>query len=259
MKPRILPVIFALTAVSPALLRAENEPKPAPAAAAEKPVRTFPAPDKKFTYIMDATVAPDLMPWAEKELIPVVIKWYPKLCGILASKGYKPTTTVKLEFRDDMKGTPAYAAGDKVSLNAPWFRTQLKGEAKGCVIHELCHVVQGYGRGRRGNRDYKPAPGWVTEGIPDYIRWFLYEPEAKGAEITRRNFENSKYDASYRTTANFLNWVVTTHDKDFIAKLNKVSRDGTYSDAVWKKSCGGKTAEELGAGWKAENAKRLGL
>jgi hypothetical protein len=29
---------------------------------------------------------------------------------------------------------------------------------------------------------YKRTPGWVVEGIPDYIRWFLYEPQSHGAD-----------------------------------------------------------------------------
>ena len=46
---------------------------------------------------------------------------------------------------------------------------------------------------RRNNPEHKPTPGWLTEGIPDYIRWFLYEPQSHGADVTyfrrRRNRE----------------------------------------------------------------------
>ena len=42
-------------------------------------------------------------------------------------------------------------------------------------MHELVHVVQQYRR--------RP-PGWLVEGIPDYIRWYLYEPQSRGAEIS---------------------------------------------------------------------------
>ncbi len=239
MTSKLLTVLLALSAMA---LPAEEIPKPAA-------IRTFPAPGGEITYSLDTTAAPDLAKWSEEELMPVVIEWYPKLCGLLASEGYQPPAAVKLVFRDDMKGTPAYATGSTISLNAPWFRGQMGGEAKGCVVHEMVHVVQGYKR---------PAPGWVVEGIADYVRWYLYEPQSKGAEIGRGNFSQASYDSSYRITANFLRWVIATHDKDFLAKLNRACREGRYSDEVWKEAAG-KSAAELGADWKAANARRLGL
>ncbi len=207
---------------------------------------------------MDSTVAPDLAPWVEKELMPVVEEWYPKLVAMLPSDGYTAPTTVRMEFRDDMGGTPAYATGNKLSMSAPWFRNQLEREAKGCVIHELVHIVQNYWIANRTTPQPARTPGWVTEGIPDYIRWFLYEPQSGGANITERNFSGSNYDSSYRVSANFLDWVVRTHDKDFIQKLNAAAREGRYSEKVWTDATG-KTAAELGSDWKAANAQRLGM
>lgn len=257
MKPQI--TIAACLAVAGYLSTTEcRAAKPEKLPAAEKVVKVYPSKDRKFTYTVDATLSPDLVKWQEKELMPVVFEWYPRLVDLLPSDHYKAPDKVTLEFRDDMGGIPAYAAGNKLSMNVQWFRTQLEGEAKGCVIHELVHIVQNYGQAAAKNPKPSETPGWVTEGIPDYLRWFIYEPKSKGAEITKGNFERSKYDASYRTTANFFNWVVETHDRDFIRKLNAAAREGRYSDKVWTESTG-KTAEQLGADWKAANAKRLGL
>jgi hypothetical protein len=231
---------------------------PAPEGVTGKIVKTYPSPDGRYKYVVDATIAPDLAPWVEKELMPVVLEWYPKMVAMLPSDGYTAPENVVLEFRDDMGGTPAYAAGSKLSMSAPWFRSQLKGEARGSVIHELVHIIQNYWRARATNPNPSPTPGWITEGIPDYVRWFIYEPQSKGAEITRGNIARSKYDDSYRTSASFLNWVVETHDKEFIRKLNAAAREGKYSEQIWKDSTG-KSVEELGQDWKAANAKRLGL
>jgi hypothetical protein len=231
---------------------------PAPVPAPERSLSTHESGDGAFKISVDASLAPDLREWVEKELMPVVCDWYPKLVSMLPSKGYTAPAAVVIEFRDDMGGTPAYAAGNKVSLNAQWFRQQLKGEAKGCVIHELVHVVQNYGRARATNPRATQTPGWVVEGMADYIRWFLFEPQLKGAEITRGNFQRSNHDSSYRVSANFLNWVVATHDKNFIQKLNAAAREGDYSEKIWTDSTG-KTAAQLGEDWKAANAKRLGL
>ncbi len=231
---------------------------PASQAVPEKVVTTYPSPDGKSKYIVDSTIAPDMAKWVEKELMPVVYEWYPKMVAMLPSEGFTAPETVILEFRDDMGGTPAYALGNKLSMSAPWFRTQLQGEAKGCVIHELVHIIQNYWRASTTNPRPLPTPGWVTEGVADYIRWFLYEPQTNGAEITQDNFGVAKYDSSYRISAHFLNWVVLTHDKDFIQKLNAAAREGNYSEKVWKDATG-KSPEELGADWMAANAKRLGI
>ena len=153
---------------------------------------------------------------------------------------------VNFEFRDDMGGTPAYAVGNKIALSAPWFPGQLKNEAKGCVVHEMGHVVQNYWRAGQTNPTPSPTPGWVTEGICDYIRWFLFEPESKGAVI--RDARQAKHDASYRVTGNFLDWLTTAKDKDLVRKLNAAAREGRYDEKLWKEWTG-KTVQELGEEW----------
>jgi hypothetical protein len=233
---------------------------PAPASAPtgdEKPiVKTFETEGGKYHFTLEATAAPDLMEWADKELRPVVQEWYPKLVAMLPSDGFEAATNVTLRFRNDMGGTPASAGGGRVNMNSGWFRKELKREARGSVVHELVHVVQSYGRARRTNPNATRTPGWLVEGIPDYIRWFLYEPETKGAEITERNLARAKYDASYRITGNFLNWVTQNHDKEIVRKLNAAAREGKYSEQLWK-DWTGKTVQELGEQWKKANEARL--
>lgn len=200
-------------------------------------IREFTSPDKKFTYVGDLSAAPDLVEWTEKELMPVVQKWYPKIIAQLPSKGYKSAEKVVLSYVSDaeMKGTPAWAAGNKLSLNADWFRGQLENEARGCVVHELTHVVQNYWRARLTNPQAKDTPGWITEGIPDYVRWFLYEPESGGARLGADRAGKVKYDNSYRISANFLDWVFSEYGKDILVKLNTAAREGNYEDSLWEK------------------------
>lgn len=227
------------------------------AASAEPIVKTaeFEKGGVAYRVNFDTTVAPDLTAWVDKELVPVVKEWYPRIIEMLPSEGYASATNVNIRFRETMN-VPAAAGGNTISVNAAWFRNQLKGEARGSVVHELVHVVQQYGRGRRNNPNATRTPGWITEGIPDYIRWFLYEPETKGAEITERNLSRAKYDASYRITGNFLNWVVTKYDKDIVRKLNAAAREARYSDELFKEYTG-KTLEDLGNEWRQENETRL--
>lgn len=213
----------------------------------EKIVKSYKSDDGKYRYIIDSSNAPALTDWCEKELLPVIKEWYPKLVDMLPSDGYRAPDVVTFEFRHDMGGTPAYAAGNKISMSAPWFPGQLNREAKGCVVHEMGHVVQNYWRARQTNRNPKPTPGWITEGICDYIRWFLYEPESQGAHV--RDVNRAKYDASYRVSANFLDWVATEKDKEVFKHLNAAAREGRYEEKLWKEWTGS-TLEELSEGWK---------
>jgi hypothetical protein len=228
-----------------------NAPEVAEAAPPPPPsiTKIIEAEGGKYQFTLDTSAAPDLTEWAEKELAPVVQAWYPKLVQMLPSEGYSAPTRVTILFREDMGGTPASASGSRINCNIGWFRRNLKGEARGAVVHEMAHIVQQYGLARRNNPNATRTPGWLVEGIPDYIRWFLYEPETKGAEITSRNIARAKYDANYRITGNFLNWVTEKYDKDLARKLNAAAREGKYNEDLWKNYTG-KTVQELGDEWK---------
>ncbi len=234
-----------------------NAPEIAAATEDVKPVtKSFDADGGKYHFTINATVAPDLMEWADTELRPVVQEWYPKLVAMLPSEGWKPTTNVTIRFRDDMRGTPASAGGGNINCNAGWFRKELKREARGAVVHEMVHVVQSYGRVRRDDPDAMRMPGWLVEGIPDYIRWYLYEPQTKGAEISKARIANVTNTASYRVTGNFLNWVSTNYDTNLVLKLNTAGRQGKYTEIIWK-TLTGKTLVELNDDWKKALVEKL--
>jgi hypothetical protein len=159
-------------------------------------------------------------------------------------------------FREEMGGTPASAAGGGVNLNASWFRRELHREATGAVVHELVHVVQSYGAAGKRCANPSPTPGWVIEGIADYVRWFLYEPQSRGAEITKANIGRAKYDSSYRISANFLDWVSRTYAADLVKKLNAAAREGRYSESLWQ-DWTGKSLQALGEEWLSAQRQRL--
>ena len=217
-------------------------------------LKSFDTADGKYHFTIDATKSPDLIEWSEKSLKPVILEWYPKIVAMLPSDQFEPPTKLTLRFRNDMGSTPASAGGARINLNIRWFRGELKGEALGAVVHELVHVVQDY-RSANRSRANRP-PSWLVEGIADYIRWFLYEPQSQGAEITRRNITRAQFDSSYRVTGNFLNWVTLNHEEEIVKKLNAAARDGRYDEKLWKEFTG-KTLQELGTDWKNYHEQRI--
>jgi hypothetical protein len=216
---------------------------------------TFEAERGKYRIYIDTSETPELTEWAHKELAPVLQQWYPKIVKMLPSEGYQAPDSVRIIFSANMRGV-AGTSGTSVRCGAGWFRRELQGEAKGAVVHELVHVVQQYGRARRSDPNATRTPGWLVEGIADYIRWFLYEPETRGAEVTGRNIARARYDSSYRISGNFLNWVTETYDRDIVRKLNAAARRSRYNEELWKKATG-RTLQELGDEWKQSLEKKI--
>jgi hypothetical protein len=206
--------------------------------------------DKRYQFQINVTEAPELKEWSQKELLPVMNEWYPRIVEMLPSDGYQAATKVRLQYRNDMaEGIPASASGAKISLNAPWFRKHLNDEAKGCVVHELVHVVQDYWRPRPDGAKSAEVPGWFIEGLADYIRWFKFEPQSRGAELSSRQLAKARYDASYRVSAHFIDWVVRTYDQDLVKTLNAAARNGKYSDSLWELSTR-KRINDLAEEWR---------
>jgi hypothetical protein len=215
-------------------------PKPVEAATAPAPRLISKSPESApYKITIDYTDAPELKDWVEKKLQPTVDTWYPKIIKELPSDNYKPPKKVSIAITDSYRGVAA-TGGTHVACSASWFKANYNGEGPGAVVHELVHVVQQYGRARGGMRN----PGWLVEGVADYIRWFQYEPKPTGTRP--RNLDRAKYTDSYRTTAGFLNFVVDKHDKELVRKLNAAMRQGKYSPDLWKEYTG-KTPEDL---WK---------
>ena len=182
--------------------------------------------------VVDTDQAPEMKDFGERVRV-VAQRWYPIIAADLPGDGFRPPARVTIVFKH-MDGI-AYTTGPTITCAAKWFTDH--PDDVGAVVHELVHVVQGYTIGHR--------PGWLVEGIADYIRWFKYEP---ASARPHPNPAHAKYSDSYRTTAAFLDWAVPKYDADLVRKLNDACRGGHYRDELWKQYTG-KTADELGQEW----------
>jgi hypothetical protein len=211
-----------------------------------------------YRISVDTCETPDLTEWARTKLEPVMREWYPRLVKMLPSDGFVAPADVGVRLSESLRGV-AETSGTRVQCAAKWFRANLQGEAVGSVVHELVHIVQQYGRARRENPNATRSPGWLVEGLADYIRWFLYEPQSHGADVVwmkqRRNLQ-LRHDAGYRVTANFLDWVTRKYDERIVPQLNAAMRAGKYQEDIWKERTG-HTLEELGAEWKQSVGREL--
>jgi hypothetical protein len=188
--------------------------------------------------VFDVSEVPELQAWVDSRLRPICERWYPMIVELLPSEGFTAPRRTTITFKKEMQGV-ASTSGTRIQCAGRWFQRNLEGEAAGAVVHELVHVVQQYGRTRGGN----PNPGWLVEGVADYIRWFLYEPVS---QRPRPNPARAHYTDSYRVTAAFLHFVTETHDKDIVRKLNAAMREGRYTPELWT-ALTGKTIDDLWA------------
>jgi hypothetical protein len=178
------------------------------------------APDSKeqITAVVDVNDAPQFKEWGIKAA-NYALKWYPELAKNLASEGYTPPREFGIVIRD-VKGV-AYTSGKTITINVGYLKNHT--DDLGMVAHELVHVIQQYhGRGN---------PGWLVEGVADYMRYFVVEPGAKNA---RFDPERSDYKRGYQPAAGLLNWIEKQKGPGIVAKLNEIMRTGKYKPDTFK-------------------------
>jgi len=88
---------------------------------------------------------------------------------------------------------------------------------------------------RQGN------PGWLVEGVADYVRFFRFEPENLG----KINMDDAHYNSSYSRNGGVPGVRRENYDKALVLKLNKLMRDGWYTDEIFR-DITGKTVQETG-------------
>jgi hypothetical protein len=167
---------------------------------------------------LDISEVPDSKEWCQAAA-KAVERWYPTFCDYLATDGFTPSKVITITFKNDDKGIAA-TGGNNITCHMGWFKAH--PDDLGAVVHESIHVIQAY-RSRSN-------PGWLVEGIDDYLRWWIYESPPK----RRLNPDRIKYTDSYQVTGAFLAWAVKAYDKDLVKKLNAACRKGEYKDELFK-------------------------
>jgi hypothetical protein len=195
------------------------------------PVAVFKYP---VEFTVNVTDAPEMKDWIEK-VARVCERQYQMICEELKSEGFRPRQRVTLTLKKDYKGVASTSGGD-ITGAVRYFMAH--PDDVGAMVHETVHIVQNY-RGRSN-------PGWLVEGIADYIRFFKDEPGKLGPI----NPDRVRYDGSYRQSAAFLAYVTGKYDKELVRKINALMREGQFREEVFKELTG-KSVQELDNEWKA--------
>ena len=183
----------------------------------------------KYTLsFVDKTSAVDST--VKKKLTDAFFAVYPKEAAM-----YNKHTANKVTFFIDPTYDGVAATGnDTVRFNPEWFRKHPNDID--VVTHEAMHIVQAY--------PDDAGPGWITEGIADYVRFKMgLDNAGAGWKLPDYNAKQN-YDNAYRITARFFVWIEQQYDKDFVKQLDAAMRSKKYNDDFSKQDTG-KTFDEL--------------
>ena len=182
-------------------------------------------------YYDEQTIAEPGIPEWLAMAVSVIRELYPKYDKYLESEGHIPAGSVAL--RAQSTGPIGWNSNTTIGFNISWIKPGAGGEKDwGMIAHELVHFVQNYKDGPG-----EGVPGWVTEGIGDYMRHAFFEPEK---EMRPVNPEKASYTNAYQVSAGFLMWLADTYDLEIVPKLNRHGRQRTYSVDVFEEFTGKK-------------------
>ena len=138
---------------------------------------------------------------------------------------------IRIVVKKEMPGVAA-TGGATIHVSAQFVKNH--PHDVGMIVHELVHVVQAYP---------DPKPGWLTEGIADYVRYWHFEPGSRSFPI---DAARSSYRDSYGTAARFLAWLAAAKDAKLVQKLDAAMSQGEYREAIFEESAGA-TLDQLWA------------
>tara|TARA_R110002050_G_scaffold300249_2_gene468338 strand:- start:2363 stop:3076 length:714 start_codon:yes stop_codon:yes gene_type:complete len=154
----------------------------------------------------------------------IIHKVYPKLVKDF-NKNARMDITIKIDTTYD---GVAYASNGRVTVSSQYLYK--RPNDLDLMTHEIMHIIQSYPNGA--------GPGWLTEGIADFVRYKYGVDNAKAGWYLTEFSENQNYTDSYRISARFLLWVSQNYDKKIVYKLDKKLRANSYSNKLWNEYTG---------------------
>ena len=172
---------------------------------------------------------PDFNPQTLQKLIDAFFTVYPE-----EADRFNKNTLKQVTFFIDPTYKGVAETGNGVARYSPaWLKEH--PEDIDVVTHEVMHIVQDYRH---------DGPGWLTEGIADYVR-YVYGVNNLKSKWTLPDYRPSqRYTDAYRVTARFLLWVEKNKDLHIVDQLDAAMRDGHYEANLWVKLTGS-TVDQL--------------
>ena len=152
--------------------------------------------------------------------VELIQEWEPKVAAVLGTAEAKRPKQLTVRFKD-MDGV-AYWDGKAITVSTRYAAKHPDDVM--LVVHELTHVLQGY----------RKIPGWMTEGLADYVRFGIAEGGKFGIRLDP--LKNKPRD-SYRVTGYLILQAEKAHP-GLVKKLHLAGVSGGDVEKVWAEHCG---------------------
>lgn len=167
------------------------------------------------------TFGPEVTVGRRAFLAGVATLYVPRIAEALGVP-FDYATPIVIRATEDATAAPGVTCGRTVTVSEPHLRRA--SDDAGMFVHELTHVVQAYPGGA--------TPVWLTEGITDYLRYYVLLPEP----ARRAHPATADYRKGYAQAALLLDHLIRTrHHGDaraLLHPLNAVCRRGE-DGAAW--------------------------
>jgi hypothetical protein len=152
--------------------------------------------------------------------------WWRTITTRLASPGFTPVDQITIDFDDiHIPGAPALTRGSVIEVDARGLLARLRDpDALAMISHEMVHVAQ----------RYPHAPGWLVEGIADYMRYYVLIPDDPGRAFQARG---ATWHDGYQASAGFLDWAEQGRPGT-VTRLNAALRAGEDGEALLRETVG---------------------
>ncbi|NSL86217.1 hypothetical protein ECE50_005220 [Chitinophaga sp. Mgbs1] len=165
-------------------------------------------------------------------LINVFFTNYPKLMT-----DFNPNAAREVHFKvaTDYDGVAFANAGHAFVYYGATYMSQHTSDID-VATHEITHIIE----------NYQTGPGWVTEGIADYVRHvYGLNNAAAGWALTPPN-SNSHYTKGYGDAARFFLWMEHHVKAGIVKKLHTAMHTSVYTPQFWVNETG-KNVDQLWA------------
>jgi hypothetical protein len=152
--------------------------------------------------------------------------WWRTITTRLASPGFAPVEQITIDFDEiHIPGVPALTRGAVIEVDARGLLARLRDpDTLAMIAHEMVHVAQRYPR----------APGWLVEGIADYMRYYVLIPDDPSRAFRP---QGATWHDGYQATAGFLDWAEQAHPET-VTRLNAALRAGEDGEALLHEAIG---------------------
>ncbi len=165
------------------------------------------------------TFAPEVPIARQASLTTLATTYLPKIHEALGVPQHN--APIHLTFAPEPAQYPGATYGRMIELSESYMLRH--PEDIGMILHEFVHVVQAYPEGT--------TPGWVTEGIADYLRDYILLPSPTRHTPPAR----ADYRRGYTHAATLLDYIIQTRHhgdwKALIHPLNAACQSGENGEA----------------------------